>query len=110
MLSNNNNSLAKRNEFLLTLTEEQQQVVDRIKIAIDKNEFQPFLLHGVTGSGKTLVYIHIIQHCLTIGKTTLILVPEISLTPQLIDRFNLVFPNQIALIHSRLSDGERYDA
>ncbi|MCK5742292.1 MAG: primosomal protein N', partial [Chlorobi bacterium] len=102
--------LAVKNERELTLTEEQKNAVDKINSKIEERIFAPFLLHGITGSGKTLVYIHAITKTLETGKTVLILVPEISLTPQLIDRFNIVFPGRIALLHSRMSAGQRYDA
>ncbi len=69
-----------------------------------------FLVHGVTGSGKTLVYIEFLKHVLQErGKSAIVLVPEIALTPQTVDRFRAVFGDQIAVLHSALSDGERYD-
>ena len=68
-----------------------------------------FLLKGVTGSGKTEVYMTIIEQALKQGKTAIMLVPEISLTPQMMQRFTSRFPNDVAVLHSRLSDGERFD-
>ncbi|MCX6038198.1 MAG: primosomal protein N' [Chloroflexi bacterium] len=68
-----------------------------------------FLLHGVTGSGKTEIYIRAAQECIRRGKQSIILVPEIALTPQTVHRFLARFPGQVGLVHSRLSEGERYD-
>jgi len=70
-----------------------------------------FLLHGITGSGKTLVYIELLKEIVDVrGQTGIVLVPEIALTPQTVDRFRAVFGDRIAVLHSALSDGERYDA
>ncbi|MFH1052084.1 MAG: primosomal protein N' [bacterium] len=104
------NNLSNRNEIELKLTAEQETVLANIKNNIDKNNFKPILLHGVTGSGKTLIYFHTVKHVLDKGKTVLILVPEISLTPQLIDRFQRTFPEQVAVFHSRMSAGARFDS
>ena len=87
-----------------TLTNSQQSAVDTIS-GVDKT----FLLQGVTGSGKTEVYMNIIENALKYGKTAIMLVPEISLTPQMMNRFNSRFPNLVAVLHSGLTDGERFD-
>ena len=88
------------------LTDEQESVVSKV---INSSKPQTYLLYGVTGSGKTEVYMEIIDYYLQRKKTSIILVPEISLTPQMVQRFQLRFGNKIAAIHSGLSDGERYD-
>lgn len=88
------------------LTKAQQNVVDSV---LNDQRHVPFLLFGVTGSGKTEVYMQIIEKVLKKGKTAIILVPEISLTPQMIEHFSNRFGNQIAALHSALSEGEKYD-
>ena len=103
-------SLAERNELLLPLNPEQNYAVRTIHEALDAGVPKIFLLRGVTGSGKTLVYMHAIRKALEKGKGVLILVPEISLTPQLVDRFRVAFPERIAVLHSHLSTGERFHA
>ncbi|HCK89983.1 MAG TPA: primosomal protein N', partial [Gemmatimonadetes bacterium] len=70
----------------------------------------PFLLQGITGSGKTLVYIELLREALDRGQSAIVLVPEIALTPQTVSRFRAQFDDQVAVLHSGLSDGERYDA
>ena len=87
-----------------TLTDLQQKAVDTMA-----NKDETFLLQGVTGSGKTEVYMSVIEDALKQGKTAIMLVPEISLTPQMMQRFNSRFPGQIAVLHSGLSEGERFD-
>lgn len=101
----NDNIEIKNNN--INLNSEQTKVVNTIKNYL--NKFKPFLLHGVTGSGKTEVYMHIIEEVLKKGKEAIVLVPEISLTPQIVARFKERFGNKIAILHSRLNDGERYD-
>lgn len=91
----------------LELTEDQRRVCGEIQAAIGEGS-GAFLLHGVTGSGKTEVYLQAISHCLSLGKSAILLVPEISLTPQMIQQFRARF-SQVAVLHSRLSMGERFD-
>lgn len=100
----------ERNELDLPLTDEQSHAVERIRTALEEGKPKTFLLHGVTGSGKTLVYIHAIATALEQGRTALVLVPEISLTPQLIDRFQHAFGNGVIAFHSRMNASERYGA
>lgn len=107
----------EREEFLptspLELTEEQRTCYDAVIEALAKPaEARPILLHGITGSGKTEVYLQAIAQVLERGLTALVLVPEISLTPQTIERFKARFSDRhdrIAILHSHLSDGERHD-
>ena len=89
------------------LNTEQRYVVDTVVGKL--NKFIPYLLHGVTGSGKTEVYMHIIDEVLKLGKEAIVLVPEISLTPQFVRIFKSRFKDNIAILHSRLSNGEKYD-
>ncbi len=91
------------------LTEGQQNAVEKINKLVDSGGRHTALLHGVTGSGKTEVYIRCVRHALEKGKTALILVPEISLAPQLYSTLVSVFGDEIAILHSGLSAGERYD-
>lgn len=92
-----------------TLTDEQSEAVSKINSAIDSNDPKTFLIEGVTGSGKTEVYLQTMQQALNQGKTALMLVPEISLTPQMVNRVVGRFGDQVAVLHSGLSSGERYD-
>ncbi|MDC3416444.1 primosomal protein N' [Aquibacillus salsiterrae] len=93
----------------LGLTEEQTEVIKPIWTSIDQNEHEVFLLHGVTGSGKTEVYLQAIQKVLAHQKGAIVLVPEISLTPQMVKRFKGRFGSDVAVLHSALSPGEKYD-
>ena len=94
----------------LKLTEEQQTAYNKVALDIATNSYEQFLLYGVTGSGKTEVYLQLIGKALEQDKTAIVLVPEISLTPQMIDRFIARFnKDEIAVLHSKLSIGERYD-
>jgi primosomal protein N' (replication factor Y) (superfamily II helicase) len=93
-----------------TLTTRQLAVIETIKTEINLNSFKAFLLHGITGSGKTQVYIELIKEVLDKKRTALILVPEISLTPQITARLLNNFGETVTVIHSRMSLGERYDS
>ncbi|MFC9776929.1 primosomal protein N' [Paenibacillus chitinolyticus] len=93
----------------LPLTREQQSVYDDIAATLDSRSHQVYLLQGVTGSGKTEVYLQAISRCLEQGREAIVLVPEISLTPQMVERFKGRFGDEVAVMHSRLSLGERYD-
>jgi primosomal protein N' (replication factor Y) len=93
-----------------TPTDRQEDVIRTLASAFDAGPREPFLLHGVTGSGKTLIYIELLKHVLARGRGAIVLVPEISLTPQTVARFRGRFGDQVAVLHSALSDGERFDA
>jgi primosomal protein N' (replication factor Y) len=93
----------------LPLTEEQRKAIIPILNSIEEKRHETFLLYGVTGSGKTEVYLQSIQRVLQDGKEAIVLVPEISLTPQMVNRFKGRFGDQVAVMHSGLSAGEKYD-
>ncbi|MDT8390190.1 MAG: primosomal protein N' [Lentisphaeria bacterium] len=93
----------------LSLTADQARAVSAVNQGIDAADGSSFLLHGVTGSGKTEVYLQSIDHCLAQGKQAIVLVPEISLTPQTCERFRARFGDTVCVLHSGLSDGERFD-
>lgn len=99
-LNNSNNNLVK-----YTLSKEQNEVVNNI----DLNSYRTYLLHGITGSGKTVVYIDLINKVIKNNKTAILLVPEISLTTQMVDRLYNSFGDDVAILHSELSEGEKYD-
>ncbi len=101
------NYMDRKDANVISLNKEQQDAVSKIKAYRDT--FHPFLLYGVTGSGKTEVYMHVIADTLKRGKDAIILVPEISLTPQLVQQFESRFGSNIAVLHSGLSDAEKYD-
>lgn len=91
------------------LNPEQALALDEIACAVEDVKPGVFLLHGVTGSGKTEVYLRSIEHTLSRGRQSIVMVPEISLTPQMVSLFKARFGDRVAVLHSRLSEGERYD-
>ena len=95
---------------VLVPTKDQRNVIDALIGALDEDVPIPFLLQGITGSGKTLVYIELLREALARGQSAIVLVPEIALTPQTVSRFRAHFDDQVAVLHSGLSEGERYDA
>ncbi|MFC5463815.1 primosomal protein N' [Lederbergia graminis] len=93
----------------LPLTSQQTEAIKPILNTIESNNHETFLLYGVTGSGKTEIYLQSIQKVLEEGKEAIVLVPEIALTPQMVDRFKSRFGKDVAVLHSGLSVGEKYD-
>lgn len=98
-----------RNYKEIKLTDEQQSAIAQVNALIDRNTFSAFLLYGITGSGKTEVYIEVIKKCLQKNKTALMLVPEIALTPQMVERFFDAFGQAIAILHSHLNERQRWE-
>lgn len=95
-------------ETRFVLSDEQQHSLDRVEDRLQKGGFEAFLLHGVTGSGKTEVYLRAMERLRQLGRRGLILIPEISLTPQLIDRLHERFPGRVGILHSALTASERW--
>ncbi len=93
----------------MELTRQQQNAFTQITESMEKAAAEVFLLEGITGSGKTEVYLQSIAHALDCGQTAIMLVPEISLTPQMVYRFKSRFGDEVAVLHSGLSQGEKYD-
>ena len=95
----------------IVLTPEQERALAEITTALEgrPEATGPFLLHGVTGSGKTEVYLRALERCVRLGRKGIFLVPEIALTPQTVHRVNSRFPGRVAVLHSRLSPGEQFD-
>ncbi len=92
------------------LNKEQKEAYNKIISSVKENKYEEYLLHGITGSGKTEVYLQIIEYILKINKTAIVLVPEIALTPQMIKRFTSRFGEEnLAILHSRLTDRERFE-
>ena len=106
---NPNASVAVLPTQSLPLNNEQADALQMVTDSVGKDRRDVILLYGVTGSGKTEVYLQAIQACLDRGEESIVLVPEIALTPQTIERFRGRFGNVISILHSHLSDGERYD-
>lgn len=96
-------------ESSYTPTEEQKPIICALEEKVDRGIHEKILLRGVTGSGKTEVFLQVIEHCLLQGKQAIMLVPEISLTPQMVERFVNRFGTAVAVMHSGLSNGERFD-
>lgn len=93
----------------LVPTQDQQAALDTVSAAVEKSDSTPILLRGVTGSGKTLVYLRAIEHALSLNRSAIVLVPEIALAWQMVRRFRTHFGEQVAVLHSQLSLGERFD-
>ena len=90
------------------LMEEQSQALKSVIESVDKHEYRTYLLHGITSSGKTEVYLQAIEHVLKQGRQAIVLVPEISLTPQTIERFSSRFGDHVAVIHSHLTAAKKF--
>lgn len=105
--NNKNITLSSVNELELELTAQQQDIISDIVEQINLDSQSSFLLRGITGSGKTLIYMHLIDNIIKEGKSVILLVPEIGLTPQLSDRFNISFDNEVAILHSKMNDKDR---
>lgn len=101
-------AVSEGTEKPLDLTEEQKRAYQPLRESLDAGEFGAYLLHGVTGSGKTEIYLLCIQQALDQGKSAIMMVPEISLTPQTVERFRRRFGDRIAILHSGLSQKDRY--
>lgn len=102
--------IKKTNEnHLIKLNEEQKNLVKEIKNSIEKNEKTPYLIYGVTGSGKTVCYMEIIESVIAANKQVIVLIPEIALTYQTVGRFYTRFGDKVSIINSKMSSGERYD-
>lgn len=100
--------LSTKVELDLELADFQKQILVDIRNEISTGK-KNILIHGITGSGKTLIYMHLIRDVISAGKQVVMLLPEISLTPQLTDRFKLSFPGRVCTIHSKLNKNERYE-
>ncbi len=107
-VSPDNSSLFLRQEKKeILFNENQLEVINKIVSSLSYDRYDPFLLHGVTGSGKTEIYIESVRKCISIGKSAIILLPEISLTPQIAGRFKTEFGDKVAIWHSKLTQSQR---
>ncbi len=104
------NDTAEPAQIIECLSSDQQHAHDALLAGFRKGGFGTYLLHGVTGSGKTIIYIELLREVLAAGKNAIVLVPEISLTPQTASRFRQHFGNDIQILHSAMSNQEKYDA
>ncbi len=93
----------------ITLNTNQKLVLEKIRESVNSGEFKVNLIHGVTASGKTQIYLESIKSALDLNRTAIVLIPEISLTPQTVQRFENFFPGKVAVFHSKMSRGERFD-
>ncbi|MBV5304173.1 MAG: primosomal protein N' [Chlorobium sp.] len=107
--SNFSTGFAEKKQSPKILTELQKKALEQLRYSFEEQKYHTFLLHGVTGSGKTLVYIEFLKTVLAAGKTAIVLVPEIALTPQTASRFCEHFHDEITIMHSAMSDQEKYD-
>ena len=105
----NSDRIFNETEENYILTDEQALASQKIESSLNSRKFKIFLLYGVTGSGKTIVYMQAIKQVMKAGKSALVLIPEISLTPQAVSRYKAVFGDKVAVLHSRMSPGERFD-
>ena len=101
---------AEKPQSQKTLTAGQNRALEQLRSSFERKEYRTFLLHGVTGSGKTLIYIEFLKTVLAAGKSAIVLVPEIALTPQTAGRFREHFHDELTIMHSAMSDQEKYDA
>ena len=99
----------KNNDEKIKLNSQQNDVLERLTPLLESSTPEAALLFGVTGSGKTIIYIKLIERAIALGKTSIVLVPEIALTPQTVNAFSSFFGDSVAVIHSALGTGERYD-
>lgn len=107
-LSTEDESLETKDKIIVKLSNDQQAIFEQLKLNLNAKNKKPALIHGVTGSGKTEIYIELTKEALKLNKQVIILVPEIMLTPQTVERFEEIFAEKICLMHSKLSKSERY--